>query len=244
LKDIKGDETNKEISVGAESESKAYLCANSGRDVLAVILADEENGAMEPRCQFLTIDVAAGRALKVLDVTGEAANCQMTDFAVSDDGKFIVGAGSKGEHSCVLLVDLEQKKVVWEKTIEEAERLTSVTFSKGTEEIYAGGDDSLYKVRTDSGSLLSRIQVTEKVKTAHKPIPIQYIAVSPDGKLVAVTLFQRLYIFECATGRCIFKKSSGHKLAGALAFSPDSHFLATSDLRQGGTVKIWKVPQY
>ncbi len=62
LKDIKGDETHKEISIGSGSESKAYLCANSSRDVLAVILADEGNGVIEPRYQFLTIDVAAGRA--------------------------------------------------------------------------------------------------------------------------------------------------------------------------------------
>jgi WD40 repeat protein len=244
LTDIKSDETRKEISVGFGSESKAYLCASSSRDVLAVILADEEKGATGSRYQFLTIDLDAGRALKILDVTGQEGGLQLTDFAVSDDGKFIVGVGAKGEEAFMLLIDLKSKKVILKKTLPEAKRLTSVIFSKGAEEIYAGSDDSLYKLQTDSGALLSRIQVTEKVETAHKPIPIQYIAASPDGKLVAVTLFQSLYIFECAMGRCIFKKSSGHKLAGALAFSPDSNFLATSDLRQGGTVKIWKVPQY
>ena len=244
LKDIKGDETHKEISIGSGSESKAYLRANSSRDVLAVILADEENGATEPSFQFFTIDLDAGRALKVLDVTDQEGGLQLTDFAVSDDGQFIVGAGSKGEHACMLLVDLRQKKVIWEKMLPDTENFTSVIFSRGTGTIYAGSDDSLYKVQTDLGELLRRIQVTEKVETAHKPIPIQYIAVSPDGKLVAVTLFQRLYIFECTMGRCIFKKSSGHKLAGALVFAPDSRFVATCDLRQGGTIKIWKVPQY
>ncbi len=244
LTDIKGDQKHKEISVGSGSKSKTYLCANSSRDVLAVILADEGNGAIEPRYQFLTIDLDADRSLRVLDVMGQEDGLQLTDFAVSDDGRFIVGAGSKGEHSCLLLVSLEQKKVVWEKTIQEAERLTSVIFSKGSEEIYAGSDYSIYKFQTDSGSLLSRIQVTEKVETAHKPIPIQYIAVSPDGKLVAVTLFKRLYIFECETEKNIFKKGTGHKLVGALAFAPDSRSVATCDLRQGGTIKIWKVPQY
>jgi WD40 repeat protein len=244
LKDIKGDETHKEITVGSGSESKAYLCASSSRDVLAVILAGEENGTTGSSYQFLTIDLDAGRALKILDVTGQEGGLQLADFAVSDDGKFVVGVGSKGQEAFMLLADLKQNKVIWERMLQEEERLTSVIFSRDGEAIYAGCDNNVYKIQTDSGALLSRIQVTEKVETAHKPIPIQYIAVSPDGKLVAATLFQRLYIFECGTGRCIFKKSSGHKLAGALAFAPDSRFVATCDLRQGGTVKIWKVPQY
>jgi len=241
LTDIKGDKTRKEIPVGFGSESKAYLCASSNRDVLAVILADH---GLVPSYEFFTIDLDAGRTLKVLDVRGQEGGLQLTDFAISDDGKFIVGAGAKGEDAFMLLADLKQKKVVWDKTLPDAENFTSVIFSKGAEAIYAGSDDSVYKIQTASGKLLSRIQVTEKVETAHKPIPIQYIAASPDGKLMAVTIFQSLHIFECATGRCIFKKSSGHKLAGALAFSPDSRFVATSDLRQGGNIRIWQIPQY
>jgi len=244
LTDIKGDTTHNEIRVGSGSESTAYLCANSSRDVLVVILADEKNGVAESSYQFLTIDIDAGWALKVLDVTEKQGNLQLTDLAVSDDGRFIVGVGSKGQEAFMLLADLKQNRVVWEKALSDAERLTSVIFSKDGEAIYAGSDDSLFKIQTDSGDLISRIQVTEKVETAHKPIPIQYIAVNPDNKLVAVTLFQSLYIFECETGRCIFNMPSGHKLAGALAFAPDLRFIATSDLRQGGTIKIWKVPQY
>jgi len=212
--------------------------------VLAVILAGEENGAIEPSYQFLTIDLDAGRALKVLDVTDQEGDLQLTDFTISDDGKFIVGIGSKSGHTFILLADLKQKKVVWERTLPDSERFTSVIFSKGTEALYAGSDNSLYKVQTDSGALLSRIQVTEKVETAHKPIPIQYIAVSPDGKMVAVTIFKTLHIFECETDKNIFKKALGHKLAGALAFSPDSRFVATSDLRQGGTIRVWRIPEY
>jgi WD40 repeat protein len=243
LKDIKGDETHKEISIGSGSESKAYLCANSSRDVLAVILADEENGAIEPNYQFFIIDLDAGRALKVLDVTGEAANCQLTDFAISDDGSFIAGVGEQDGHARIVLVDMEQKQTMWTKTLPQTEAFGIAIFSTDNKTIYSGGSDgAVYIIQASDGKLVDHFRFKEEAAIPHETISIRHMTISPDSSLLAYTYGFKIYIFDCKTKREIHSQSPGHKLPGPLAFSPDSNLIATSDLRQGGKIRIWPRP--
>jgi WD40 repeat protein len=243
LTDIKGDETHKEIPLGLGGGSKAYLCANSSRDVLAVILADEENEATGPGYQFVTIDLDVGRALKVLDITGRRGGLQLTDFAVSDDGRFIAGAGEKDHRAWLVLVDIKQRRMLWDKTYDNPNRFGSVIFSFDSKTIFAGGGDgAVYWFRVSDGKLVDHFRFKGKAKIPHETISIRHMTISPDSSLLAYIYGFNMYVFDCKTKKEIHSQRPGHKAPGALAFSPDSSLIATCDLRQGGKIKIWPRP--
>ena len=75
------------------------------------------------------------------------------------------------------------------------------------------------------------------------PAPINALAFSPDGKLLAVGTYQRVLLCDPAT-RTVLKTWSGHlDTVRSLAFSPDGKLLAAGGGMSGalGQVRLWDV---
>lgn len=73
------------------------------------------------------------------------------------------------------------------------------------------------------------------------PVPMAGLAVSPDGKVVAVGAADRkLRFWDAATGALLSTSRAHGRTIAAMAYSPDGARLFTADL--GGTVRVWTVP--
>jgi WD40 repeat protein len=66
--------------------------------------------------------------------------------------------------------------------------------------------------------------------------------VSRDGNFVAAAVASTVYIWDTKTGKKLGSLGGGHKVMSSVAISPDSLLLATSDMRQGGKIKIQRIP--
>ncbi|MGC4047224.1 MAG: hypothetical protein QM758_25785 [Armatimonas sp.] len=106
---------------------------------------------------------------------------------------------------------------------------------------------------TTSTSIAKPTRPAAPVITAPKPIgkalsvgaPINALAYSPDGKLLAVGTYQRVLLYDAAT-KAISKIWTGHGDAvRALRFSPDGKWLAAGGGAPGaiGQVRLWSVAE-
>jgi len=242
--DVNGGIRFKEISIDSGNKSESYLCANHSHNVLAVVqrsLKNSEN--VEVSYKFMIIDIEPGRVAKAMTITEKAADSWLTNFAVSDDGRFIAGVGEEDGHAWIVLVDMEQKQTMWTKTLLQLKAFGSVMFSLDNKTIYSGGSDgAVYIFQVSEGKLLDQFWFKGEAAIPHETISVRHMTISPDGSLLAYIYGFKMYVFDCKTKRQIHSQGTGHKLPGPLAFSPDSNLIATSDLRQGGKIRIWPKP--
>jgi WD40 repeat protein len=102
-------------------------------------------------------------------------------------------------------------------------------------------------------SATAKTTTTANVITAPKPVgkllavaaPVNSLAYSPDGKLLAVGTYQQVLLCDPAT-RTVTKVWSGHlDTVRSLAFSPDGKFLAAGGGASGalGQVRLWSVAE-
>ena len=218
----------------------AYLRAN--RSGQAIVLAMVQSDTAEPTCEIRAVDPRDRKTSSITNIIGFNT---LRDLAVSDDGEEIVVVGEKNNLGWIGLVDIKTKQLLWEKELPEVALFFSVVFSPDGKAVYARGSDcTTYKIDPATGELLDKLlPIKENKDTLDIQTP-QMTTVSSDGKLVASTVFGVVFIWDCRTGERIFRVSPGHKLVSGIVFSPDSKFLATSDMRQSGTIKIWKMPEH
>jgi WD40 repeat protein len=133
--------------------------------------------------------------------------------------------------------------MLWDKTYDNPDRFGSVIFSFDSKTVFAGGGDGyVYWFRVSDGKLVDHFRFKGEPEIAHKTSSAQHMTLSHDSSLLAFVYGFKMYIFECKTKKEIFSRRPGQILPGSLAFSPDSSLIATSDLRQGGKIRIWPVP--
>jgi WD40 repeat protein len=164
--------------------------------------------------------------------------------AVSDDGKYVLLTGQKAKTGWMVLVDIINNVVIWDKQAADFERFGVAVFSPDGKFIYARTSDStLYKIDTGSGGIIDRWPSGKTNRSVLGDTSVQDVGISPDGRIVASIVSSDLYMWDSRTGKQIFCRTPQHKIESGLAFSPDGRFVATSDLRQGGTIKIWRCPR-
>jgi outer membrane protein assembly factor BamB len=242
VSNLQGDKINKEILLDSKG-GRGFLIVNRNRSTLAAVIAKTSDSEDRVDYQFLNIDLERKKASKIADITDKVRETQLVDFAVSDDGGFIAGVGKKDHRARLVLVDIEQRRTLWDKTYDNPDRFGSVIFSFDSKTIFAGGGDgAVYWFRVSDGKLLDQFRFKGKARIPHETISIRHMTISPDSSLLAYTYGFKIYIFDCKTKREIHSQSPGQKLPGPLAFSPDSSLIATSDLRQGGKINIWPIP--
>jgi WD40 repeat protein len=99
-------------------------------------------------------------------------------------------------------------------------------------------------IKTGSGELIDRLVPIEENKSTYSAQAIQTVTASNDGSLVAAIVFSNIYVWDTKTHNKLFTAESWHKVISSMAFSTDSRFLATSDMRQGGKIRILRMPRH
>jgi len=241
---VKDGKIEKKIPLDSDTDL-GLISANRDRSVLIAILAESSDFKDWTDYKFYNIDLEDKRASRINQASDDNSLIQLTDFAVSDDGRFIAGAGERNHKAWLMLVDVEHRHLLWENIYDKPNGFGSIIFSFDGKTIYAGGNDgAVYYVRASDGILVDHFKFGEEASVAHETISVQNLMFSPDGSLLAYTYGFRIYIFDHQNKKEIYSRHPGQKLPGPIVFSPDSSQIATSDFRQGGKIKIWPVPEY
>jgi WD40 repeat protein len=232
---LKDDKEIKEIFF-ASNYTPAFLNVNTQSNTITVLLTDSQQKSNSISYQLNTIDIKAGKVNHIADEKTDANN--LTAMAVSNNGELVAIVGDKDGKGWIEVFNVKQKQKLSETILPQSGPFISVSFSKDDKSIFMGGrDGTLYKIKTD-GKLLIQLMPPKSKEDGVQPV--LNITVSPDGRLVAASVGNLVNIWDIESGKKIFSRHPGHKVTGGVAFSPDGRFIATSDLRQGGIIKIWK----
>jgi len=230
-----------ETPAGWEDQD-VWLVQSPDRKVLALacINPDKEGHTLY---EFMLFDPAKDKPELPVSVDVVTAEKRLIAFAVSSDKKMLA-AGSVGKHGWVSMVDLAKGKVLFEKEYVQADEFTSVAFvPDGSQAFLTNRNGSVYGIDAVTADIKSTYVVLkpgEKNPVTNETTS-QNITISNDGKLVAAVVINIVHIWEVQTGNHIFQQSPGHMLTGPIAFSSDNSLLATSDLRAGRVIRIWKI---
>lgn len=237
ISDLDNGKVVEEIPLAGE-DKYARLAVSRDGSAVAVMLA-KTGGSQE----VAVVDFKVGLVRPIVNLA-EAAADRIMGLAVSDDGGFIVLAGEKAGQGYVVLVNIEQKRVVWAIALADIQKVRNAVFSTEGKIIYIRGTDSTVQIlNAETGSLIKKFLPLKENKSTAGDQNVQILATSADGRFMSASISGTVYVWDCKTQKLVFSKGPGHKLVSGLAFSSDSKYLATSDTRQGGTIKIWRVPQ-
>jgi len=242
VSDIQGQQPVREIPLKAGA-NRVFIGASRDKTAIIVALAYYlDKTGTKKNYQLVRPEPNSGHIENIIDIHPQTA-AQPTKLAVSEDGSLALMIGEQEKKGWMVLVDVRNKKVLWEKQTVDVEKFHSADFSPDGKFIYARGTNTtLYKIDPNSGSIVDRWLAGKKSKSTAGQTSVQDVAVSPNGCTVASIVGVDIFVWNCTNGKKILRVTPGHKIESGLAFSPDGRFVASSDLRQGGTIKIWRVP--
>ncbi|MGD0784740.1 MAG: hypothetical protein ABR969_02890 [Sedimentisphaerales bacterium] len=166
------------------------------------------------------------------------------DFAISNEGDLIAGAGEK-DKAWVFVTDKKKENILWEKTFGEYGRFTSVKFSPDGKTLYVT-EKVRYIVALDSatGNTIRVYEIPIYETPSNQKENVSCIAISPDGKILAADTEpgRTVWFWDIKTDKKIGTIYASDLTVSGMAFSPDSKYLATGCL-VSPEIKIWKVPQ-
>jgi WD40 repeat protein len=243
IKNLTDQMNRKTIPLTGEN-SRTRIGSNRNKSMVVILLEKPEGAdGMLSKYEVLSADWQNLRCEHIAEIIAHKTS-RLSDPVVSDDGQYILLIGQKEKQGWMVLVNANDKTVVWDKQITDFERFESADFSPDGKYIYARGCNSiLYKIQTGSGDFAAQWPATDKNKSTLGQTSVQKVKVSPDGRIVASIVGESLVMWDSQTGKKILQRVPKHKIESGLAFSPDGRFVATSDLRQGGTIKIWRCPK-
>ena len=227
------------------SENKTFLKIGKNRNEPILIIAKPKSN--QTTLTFYTIDPNKDSPQYEFTIDSPIDINQRIYAAVSDDENLVSLCGGKGPPKAgwIALCDLKEKKIAWENQLPEPSLFFNCEFSPDSKLIYARGSDStVYKFDGNTGRLVGQFLPTKENRSTIKNPHVQLVQVSSDGALVAAVVSGVVCVWDTATGKKIFNETPGHKVMSDIVFSPDSKFLATSDSRQGGKLKIWRIPAH
>ena len=228
------------FSVGWEDQD-VWPRISPNKNAVALIRKNQIDSAGKVIYEFLTADIEKELTGVPTLMTLQADRQEWVDYAV-DDSEVLYAVGSNEKAGRVAAVDLKSGTVLWDRTYDQTKEFSSVLISPDNQSLLAGNRDGvLDKLDVHTGDIVKPIQLLEEGET--RPITNDYsvlnAAFSPDGRYYVVTIHPKAYIFDAVADTVIHTFSPADKLVSKIAFSPDSRFIATSDIRAGYPVKIY-----
>lgn len=238
---VKTGEKISEVPVGWEDQDMWLLQSPDKKNlVLACVNPDKDGRTLY---EFMFMDPAKKQPDMPFSIDVLTAQKRLIAFAVSNDKK-VLAAGSAGKHGWLTVINLDKGKVLLEKEYEQADEFISAAFTPNESLAFlTNRNGSVYGIDTTSGQVKSTYTVLEpgQKNPVTNETSSQNITVSEDGKYVAAVVINVVHVWEIQTGNHIFEQRTGHMLTGPLAFSSDSLLIASSDIRAGRVIKIWKI---
>lgn len=185
-----------------------------------------------PRLKIGLIEGTSGQCTWLAELHADTpSGTHIEEAIVSDDGMHVAVGGWK--HG-VAYIDAKERKVLWERRPKGATGLETVAFAPGNEFIYAGdfADGIVFRCRITGDNPDEKFEEVCKVEQWHK---ITSLAVSPDGKLLAVGTGPSgdVFVFSTKNGQMVETAESVDKATVyGLCWSPDSGTIVMSDAKE------------
>jgi WD40 repeat protein len=168
------------------------------------------------------------------------------ELDISDDGASIAVVGQADNFAWIGLVDVSEKRMVWEKVMEASGDFTDVAFSPNGQVIYAGGEGRyLYSFETVSGKIASQLLMDQEQLTASfNEQRVTCAEVSPNGFVVeaGVNPGNKIYFWDTRTGKRL-GVLGGCRGLNNLAFAPDSSTFVVAGRNYSSSLKVSRVPE-
>ena len=247
-----GDDTKQNrLTFGTDWQCRQLGMSRTGQLVAAAFTDKEKvsrNFGVYNRVRFEMLSDDWDELVPVITIDNKKDVLLPYELAVSDDGAFIASVGQKNKSAWIVAVDVAQKQILWEQTIQESEYFTDVAFSPNGKIVYAGGEGKhLYGFETISGKVVRQLLMEEvsdinKTRSFNKQ-RVTCAEVSPDGHIVAagVSPSNIIYFWDTMTGATLGIMEGCYGLNN-LAFSPDSTTFVVAGRNYGGSLKVSRVP--
>ncbi len=235
---LKGDKKLKKIPLGTD-KTPSLLGLNSSGNTIAVLLTKIQQPQEKNYYELRIVDFDHEITKQIINESTDAT--KISALAISNNGELAAITGENNGLGWITVINITKKQKVWEKTLPDSGLLWSIAFSRDDKSIFAGGDDNTLYIIDKNGAITAQLRPPGAKKKNNTPVT--NITISPDGRLLAANFRHPFNVWKIANGKHVFSKHPDHKITSGVAFSPDSKYIATSDLRQGGTIKVWNLPQ-
>ncbi|MDH4202560.1 MAG: PQQ-binding-like beta-propeller repeat protein [Phycisphaerae bacterium] len=234
----------KDISVGW-ADQDIWLRISPDKNVVGLIRRNNPDSTGSALYEFLTVDIEKEFLSSPATLSIASQTEDVVDTTV-DNNSILYAVGSRKDAGRIAAVDLQQGSVLWDQSYENTKEFCSCVTSPDGTFLFAGNRDGiLYKLDAATGRLIQKIQLLEAGET--RPITNDYsvlnLAFSPEGQYYVATINPKAYILKTESDEIVYAFSPADRLVSKIAFSPDSKFIATSDIRAGYPIKIWPLPE-
>jgi WD40 repeat protein len=242
ITDLKADKELADLSLPYGVECKKIKASDNGGFIAASVLFDE--GPEKNWLKIAVFDSNSKDLSFVFQKDTKVDDFTLYDFAVTNDGRLLAGAGKK-DKAWIFATDVKNKNILWEKSFDEYSQFTFLAFSPDGKTLYVS-EKVRYIISLDSatGKTIRVYEIPLYNTPAHQKQNISCMAVSPDGKILAADTEPActVWYWDINTGKKIISFHASEFTVSDIAFSPDSKYLATGCLVLP-EIKIWKVPQ-
>ncbi len=242
IADLKADKELSSLSLPYGAECKKIKTSSNGKfGIISMILGE---GTEKNWLKLALFDSDLKDLSIVFQKDTKSEKLSLYDFAVTDEGKLLAGAGKKVK-AWIFVKDIKNDKILWGKTIDDYNQFTIVEFSPDGKTLFVG-EKVRYIVSFDSatGGVIRTYEMPIYETPSNQKENVSCIAISPDGKILAADTepARTVWFWDIATGKKIGTIYASDLTVSGIAFSPDSKYLATGCL-VSPEIKIWKVPQ-
>lgn len=200
------------------------------------------------RIRIGMIDSKYEKVSEVVTVESGADDFELNNVAVSEDGAYIAAVG-RNNGGWVTVIDVECKKILWERKLEWFAKMFEVTFSPDGKTLYAGGRGAVvYCFETIAGRVKQEWVVGSKDRIRERgedKDSVTAIDVSGDSSLVITAATRSaIYMWNAITGEAVADRPHGHESStvGDMTFSPDASRVATIGTLERDKIHVWQVP--
>lgn len=242
--DLPSGRRQKEMSVGWEDQS-VYLRISPDKKTLVLMRKNPADSAGKILYEFATLDIDDELIGPAATISISEKTDKIVDFVISSN-QVVYVVGSKNQTGWIGALDLHQGRIVQDTVFADAKEFCSAAVSPDSQYLLAGNRDGfLYKIDAQYLKTLKKITLLAAGET--RPITNDYsvlnLAFSNDGQYYAATINPKAYLLQTGSDDVFHWCTPTSNLTSKIAYSPDSRFFATSDIRASKPIKIWKTPQ-
>ena len=242
---LKKDCSPQTIPLGYGVQCKLLSVNRIGKTAGFVNVNISNKNSSNSYSKFVIAIIKSNQLSEITTIKNSDGSLELSDISVSDDSRYIVVVGKKNNLGWITLIDVIQKKLLWEHNSDLSSQFENVVFSPDSRMIYVGGmGRNVLGLEIATGRLLNKWQMDE-TKVAHKNQYTPAIAISNDGRLVASATEPAgvIYLWDTQTGKLVERLPIGHLITSGIAFSPDDRYIAGGGILTKNKIKILKVPK-
>ncbi len=233
ITNLKGDKELKRLTLPWGRSCQFLVSSASGRYAAAALIKDK----------ITEVVLVETNPVAIRETVSIPAGVELCNIAVSNDGRLITAVGSREGGGFLLMADSQDKKVLWQKTVADCEKIDNIVFSPDGNTVFAGEElRFVYALDCSTGQVARKYEVEKHQTVANQRQRITALKISYDGVILVATMEPNSQIWLWNTGN----DSDGYVLPGYhgtsdISFSPDSSLLAAGSM-VSKSIQILKIP--